>query len=231
MSKILDLTGQRFGRLVVVRLERCGGKKTWWQCKCDCGEICSARSNILRSGRKRSCECLHREMAAERGRAKRIHGESPHRGNPYSSEYGSWVRLKQRCLNPRNRKWKDYGGRGIKVCDRWRNSFEAFLADMGRRPPGLTIDRINNDGDYEPSNCRWATPKEQARNRRNAALILVDGCNMTLTEAATTLGITVSAVRWRLADDTQRKRAAASTRAWRARRRAAAAGERARQAA
>lgn len=151
---VIDMTGQRFSRLVVVRqspLWRHGCAQ--WECLCDCGERVTVNGHTLRNGNTRSCGCL-----------MRTHGES---GPDRSPEYATWKGIKRRCSAPRCKDYKDYGGRGIRVCDRWLNSFENFLADMGRKPsPKHSIDRADNDGNYEPGNCRWATPSEQSKNRR-----------------------------------------------------------------
>ena len=125
------------------------------------------------------------------------HGHSP-RGK-MSPEYRIWAAMKTRCTNPRQKRWHIYGGRGIKVCDRWMNSFEAFLADMGRRPPGKSLDRYPNpDGNYEPGNCRWATPKEQVRNSRVCKFVMVRGQRVTLGEAARMIGVDRSLLTMRI---------------------------------
>ena len=149
----LDLIGQRFGRLLV--LAHAGldsGGRSRWRCLCDCGGLAVVTGNSLRTAHTRSCGCL----ATDR---RRRHGRSE------SSTYESWHQMKSRCQNPKNKNYRNYGGRGIGVCDRWL-LFENFLADMGERPDGLTLERKHNDLGYEPGNCTWATAKEQANNRR-----------------------------------------------------------------
>lgn len=114
-----------------------------------------------------------------------------------SPEYLSWDAMVMRCTNPRHKSWERYGGRGISVCDRWRD-FQSFLADMGPRPSGTSLDRINNDGNYEPGNCRWVDAKTQGRNRRNNRLVTIDGATKTMAEWVVEIGISDSALSHRL---------------------------------
>lgn len=152
-----DETGMRYGRLVVLRYA--GNYK--WSCVCDCGSFVAVLGPELRRDRVRSCGCLNNEVRSLTARKTFTkHGMSD------SQAHRQWRGMLARCRNPNNHKFKDYGGRGIKVCERWL-VFENYLSDMGLRPsPVHSIDRIDVDGDYEPSNCRWATPKEQAANKR-----------------------------------------------------------------
>ena len=152
----LDLTGKRFGRLFVLSYSHTVKPGyAYWLCRCDCGTLRSVVACNLSRGITKSCGCLRASPLS--------HGHTS--GGRHTPTYRSWYAMIQRCTNPRNHKYRDYGGRGISVCKRWR-SFENFLADMGERPAGLTLDRRDNDGSYEPGNCRWATSHEQARNKR-----------------------------------------------------------------
>jgi hypothetical protein len=151
-----DITGERFGRLVAVSHAGVKKKVTYWKCKCDCGNTTIVRYGNLGKGTK-SCGCLKAELNKQRGIT---HGQY---GN---TTYGSWKAMKERCLRKKAINYAEYGGRGIKVCTKWKK-FENFFADMGHRPEGTTLDRIDPNGNYEKENVRWATIKQQRRNRRD----------------------------------------------------------------
>ena len=163
MSPRQNLVGQRFGRLVVERFAFVKEDKAYWHCRCDCGGERITRAALLKRGGSSSCGCKVTELAIANGHKSRRHG---HAGPRPSREYSSWNAILNRCRNPKATAYERYGGCGIKICDRWL-CFENFLADMGPRPKGKSIDRYPNPyGDYEPSNCRWATPLEQRHNQR-----------------------------------------------------------------
>ena len=197
MPKRIDLVGQHFGRLTVIEeAGRTAQGQVLWRCACECGRETRTRGQHLRSGASRSCGCIAREKSAERApsliRGNRTHGMS---GTP---EYESWSAMVQRCTNPSNPAYSDYGGRGVTVCDRWRISFEAFYADMGPRPAGTSIDRIDVNGTYRPDNCRWATRKQQQRNTRRNRLVVAFGEELPLAEWAERVGIDYGALQGRL---------------------------------
>lgn len=159
-----ELTGQKFGRLTVVRLigrlaSVSGHRKTWWHCSCDCGEVSDVVGQSLTSGNTRSCGCLEKEA---RGAMSVTHGLS------HTPEFRVWCTMLARCANPKSDQWVNYGGRGIMVCEQWARDFGAFYAHLGPRPSNRhSIDRFpDNDGNYEPGNVRWATSKEQRLNQR-----------------------------------------------------------------
>lgn len=161
MTKV-NLVGRKFGRLTVLSFAGILNKThTTWNCICDCGTQKVVRGPNLVKGLTKSCGCISKEITAKRNLT---HGLS-HK----SAAYKSWENMRRRCLCPSHTQYHNYGGRGITICERW-NDFENFLADMGERPPGLSLERINNDGNYELSNCKWATQKEQCNNQRKRKL-------------------------------------------------------------
>jgi len=161
---IRDITDQRFGRLTVLGVshkeQRPGGSRVFWRCICDCGQDAVVVSDKLRSGHTSSCGCLGKDRCIE---THTKHGHA--RLGNHSSLYIRWANMRQRCENPNHPRYPDWGGRGIRVCERWQ-SFENFLADMGDCPPGHTLDRIDVNGNYEPGNCRYASHSEQRLNQR-----------------------------------------------------------------
>jgi hypothetical protein len=161
MAELLELIGQSFGRLTVCeRAPNRPSGKSRWICLCECGVEIVIDSRNLRSGRSRSCGCIRIEKLAA------MNGDGATHGMHGSPTYITWRSMIGRCETPSNASFENYGGRGIAVCRRWRESFPDFLADMGVRPEGKTLDRIDNERGYEPDNCRWATASEQMRNRR-----------------------------------------------------------------
>ena len=187
MPRTLDLVGQKFSRWTVLSKhpERGDRGRVLWLCKCECGVKRLVAAASLRNGRSHSCGCYSSER-------KKSHGKSR------TPIYLVWRGMLKRCELPSHDQYRNYGGRGISVCSRWR-TFENFYADMGDRPKGMSLDRINNDGNYEPSNCRWASQTTQIRNKRNTAFIRYNGKRVALAAVCESLGVPLKRTRNRLA--------------------------------
>lgn len=185
-NKLTFELGQRFGRMVYIR-EAISGEG--WQrrivTRCDCGIVSELSAENVVSGNTKSCGCLHRERASLRLKIRKTtHGMT---GTP---EFVSWTCAINRCHNPKDEHYPNYGARGIVVCERWRESFENFYADMGTRPQGMTLDRFPDvNGPYSPENCRWATNVEQSNNKRNNRYVTRDGRTQTIAQWAREFGI------------------------------------------
>lgn len=176
----------KFGRLVILADAVSSTEKRKVHCVCECGATCVTNLDSLRTGNTSSCGCLNRELKA--AGFTRTHGYGSRAKDKRRAEYESWTGMWQRCTNQNNKHFKDYGGRGVQVCERWK-SFENFIADMGDKPTGShSLDRVNVEGHYEPGNCRWATPAEQARNTRRTRLLTLNGKTQCLQDWATELG-------------------------------------------
>lgn len=173
-----DLTGKRFGRLVVIGVDDRGTRKTYYNCQCDCGNVKSVRADSLLCGAIRSCGCMKKEQDRINLEANHSHKQSGTR------LYKIWQGMKKRCYNPHDTRYDRYGGRGIIICDEWRENFQAFhdWAVQNGYDETLTIDRVDNDGNYCPENCRWSSNEEQARNRSSNIKITIGNATKTLTE-------------------------------------------------
>ncbi len=209
MPAFIDLTGQRFGRLIVIEVDakaKSGNYK--WLCLCDCSKSLVILGASLRAGRSKSCGCFQRDNAS-----------IIHKNNQYSMKHGyasieseskayiAWCGMRQRCTNHKNKRYRDYGGRGITVCKRWQE-FVNFLEDMGEPPTDKhQIERIDNDKGYNKSNCCWATPKQNCRNRRNNRMISFNGITQCMSAWADKTGLHRNIIAWRLDNGWSIKRA------------------------
>lgn len=187
MGKCIDLTGKRYGKLLVVRRKGSRNGKAMWECSCDCGNKSIVSTGDLNSGKTQSCGCVKTKHGCDRsGKRTRL--------------YRIWTGMKTRCNNKSDHLYRLYGARGITVCDEWRDSFEAFRdwAQGSGYRDDLTIDRIDSNGPYSPENCQWATYKEQENNRRNNRIITCDGVTKTLSQWSSATGIHRGTIQYRL---------------------------------
>lgn len=185
------LEGKTFGRWLVLERDRQSkAGRLRYHCRCTCGAERSVTAQSLVEGRSTSCGCYSREV---RSQVAQTHGRSR------TPAYRAWTAMRARCYTPTSHKFQSYGARGITVCDAWRGSFVQFIADMGDPPPGMSLDRIDNDGNYEPGNCRWATREQQQNNRSVNVRISHDGAERTVAEWARIAGVSFRTMSKRIA--------------------------------
>jgi hypothetical protein len=191
----IDITGKRFGKLIALResTERGDDGAIYWNFKCDCGKEKVASGVLVRGGHTQSCGCLRSEVRIQ-------HGQTG------SLTYKVWTHMKIRCLDAKNKSFPNYGGRGVKVCERWI-TFENFFQDMGVKPKGLSLDRIDVNGDYSPENCRWASMKVQQNNRRNNKLLTFQGETLTMSQWSEKVGLNYKTLKARIRNGWDIKRA------------------------
>lgn len=196
MGKLIDMTGQKYGRLTVIsRAENATDKdgtiRAKWNCICDCGTLITVRGKDIRSGNTKSCGCMNREAIS----ASNLANKTTH-GGRYTRLYKIWRGMKDRCYNDKLSYYARYGGRGIMVCKEWLDDFQSFKewALVNGYSDNLTLDRIDVNGNYEPSNCRWVTMKEQGNNRRTNHTLTYNGETKTISEWAETTGLSKGAI-------------------------------------
>jgi hypothetical protein len=194
MGRYIDRSGEKFGRLTVLgdTGNRSKSGSVVWLCRCICGNEARVSGTLLSTGQTRSCGCLFLDVAAKKGRDKKTHGMSGF------TEYRTWTGMKHRCFSENDKKWHSYGGQGITVSNDWL-SFLKFYEDMGPKPEGMSLDRIDTNGDYCKENCRWATQKTQQNNRRNNKMLIVNGETLTMQMASEKYGIDSNKVQRRIA--------------------------------
>lgn len=188
MPKFVDLSGRKCGAWTVI--SRSESPRSKWLCRCECGVAREVLAQYLKSGHSKSCGCRN---------ANRKHGAAA-KGAPedLKATFNTWSALFERCLNPKNPRYKNYGARGIYICERWKKGFSYFLEDMGIRPPGKSIDRIDNNGPYSPTNCRWSTPIEQSRNTTKNVVVEFNGKKQCIRAWEEETGIAGNTIRFRL---------------------------------
>lgn len=203
MGAKINHLGKLYGRLLVIdfshRVKYTGGSRMFWKCRCKCGKETIVLSTHLTSGHTTSCGCYHKERIRI---ANETHGMTS-KGTEFEGEFSCWRSIKTRCLNKRNKNYPRYGGRGIKICDRWlgENGFPNFVSDMGRRPSlDFSVGRKDNDGNYEPDNCRWETDLEQGQNTSRTKLLTHNGKTQCMSEWCRELGLSDSGIHVRLAN-------------------------------
>lgn len=208
MPRFIDKSGLRFGRMTALEAIRPGkGARVKWRCLCDCGNYIWVDSSDLGGGHTQSCGCLQSERTSQANSTHRY--ALPGR---VTRTYLAWQRAKDRCQNPNNKRYSDYGGRGVSMCASWGESFEAFLKDMGDAPEGMSLDRWpDTNGNYEPANCRWATPQMQSDNRRNTIWVDHEGERISLKSYALLRGVSYKAIFNRVRYRGQDPHAAADT--------------------
>ncbi len=188
--KKLDLIDHNFGKLKVISYLHINRGRTFSKCQCKCGNYINVLGTRLTSGNTKSCGCLRNEKLIDR---RKTHGSRK------TKEYNTWCHIKARCFNKKHMQFKDYGGRGITVCSEWKNSFIKFLNDIGKAPSSKhSIDRINNNGDYEPKNCKWSTYKEQNSNKRTKRNVTINGITKSLQDWCDEYHINRGTLKYRL---------------------------------
>ena len=190
---LIDIVGQQFGRLTVKAYLGRKHHSSIWRCKCVCGNVVDVQGGALKNGTTKSCGCWQSDRMAG---LNLKHGYA--RNGIRAPEYKTWEGMRDRCRNPRNKSYNRYGGRGIKVCERWQE-FHKFIEDMGPKPGGpYSLERIDNDGDYEPANCKWALSAEQGRNKSNNRIVSFNGRKMSLIDASIEANIPYKSLKSRL---------------------------------
>jgi len=187
------LIWKRYGRLFVIGYSHNQKVRTMWNVICDCGQEKIVAGNSMISGAVLSCGCLRKENFS-----KMINKHGHAKVGKATVEYTTWLDMKTRCFNKNKKQYKDYGGRGITICKEWVDSFEKFFEDMGKKPTGMTLDRIDNDKGYSKKNCRWATRKEQSNNLRNNIIIEYNGLKLTMGQWAEKVGLKRETLRGRI---------------------------------